>query len=225
MDMNCAAQLIELCSKRRLDFVRIEQYIRDNQLTAKEVTYAAIRVCEKGAFELIDFEWKHGREPGQDELLTNDWIELFDVFIKYGLDAEMVFSEGPEYDNIMWELHNLQNGNIGPTIMRNLLQKGGNPNTKIDGLSFFEYVDHDVLFDVTELDNKRLFDIQFRFWLVLMGFGGYIKDHQCPVKMAKGYNQGIFQEFEKFDYRIEHGQKGWTMHIFYKETGLEVATL
>lgn len=218
-------RLIKTSAVKQPDLAEIDAYICANRLTAKEVTYAAIKVCEKGAFELTDFEWINGREPNADELLTSNWVALFDVFIKRGLDAQMVFAENSNYDNIMWELHNLRNGDIGSTILRNLLQKGGDPNTKIDGLSFFEYVDHDVLFDVVEQEDKRLFDIQFRFWLVLMGFGGYINDHQCPVKMVEGYDQRIFKDFEKFDYRIEYGQPDWTMHIFYKETGTEVATL
>lgn len=218
-------KLIEMCVVRRPELDEIEKYICSKQLTEEEVTYTAIKVCEKGAFELTNLEWTNGGDPNTNEMLTSNWVKLFDVFIKYGLDANMVFAENSEYDNIMWELHNLQNGDIGPMILRNLLQKGGNPNTKIDGLAFFEYVDHDVLFDVAEQEDKRLFDMQFHFWLVLMGFGGYINDHQCPVKMAEGYDQRIFIDFEKFDYRIEYYQNDWTMHIFNKETGMEAATL
>lgn len=225
MDLYYVASLIEMCAVKQPELAKINEYICANRLTAEAVTYAAIKICEKGAFERTEFEWINGREPNEDELLTGNWVALFDVFIKHGLDANMVFTEDSEYDNIMWELRNLQNGDIGPTVLRNLLQKGGDPNIKIDGLSFFEYVDHDVLFDVEEQEDKRLFDIQFRFWLVLMGFGGYINDHQCPVKMAEGHDQSIFKDFEKFDYRIEYGQSDWTMRIFCKETGAEVATL
>ncbi|MBR6513575.1 MAG: hypothetical protein IKT46_01950 [Clostridia bacterium] len=109
--------------------------------------------------------------------------------------------------------------------MRKLLECGGDPNINIDGEHWFSYVDFKIVFDVVELNNKRLFDIEFKVWLVMMGYGGYIKDHECPVKMNTGYTPEIFKRFEDFDYRIEHIPNDWIMHIYRKSNGEEVATL
>lgn len=219
-------ELVALSAVKAPDLKRVEGYILANQMTAEEVTYTAIKVCEKAEYEISEYLYRHERMPEQGELLTNNWVALFDVFIRRGLDANMVFpGEGPDEDNILWALHTIQDGDVAPTILRNLLQKNGDPNTKVMGHNFFQGMDWDLLWDVREGTEKWLFDIHFHIWLVLMGFGGYINDHQCPVKMAEGYDQGIFQEFEKFDYTIEHGEEDWTMHIFFKETGEEVAIL
>lgn len=218
--------LIDLCVVKHPDLKKVDAHIRDNQMSAEEVTYAAIRVSEKGEYEIVDHIYRFDCWPEQEDLLTNEWVGLFDVFIDHGLDANMVFpAGGPDNDNIMWSLHTIQNGDIGPTILRNLLQKNGDPNTVVLGTNFFQDMDWDLLWDVREGTEKWLFDIHFHFWLVLMGFGGYINDHQCPVKLKDGYSVEMFREFERFDYRITHEGGDWTMHIFIKDTGEEVATL
>jgi len=218
--------LVALCVAKQPNVEAVDTYIFANQLTAEEVTYAAIKVCEKAEFEISEYIYRFEHWPSKKELLTNNWVALFDVFIGHGLDANMVFpADGPDEENIMWSLHTIQNGDIAPTILRNLLEKNGDPNTKVMGDNFFQDIDWDLLWDVREGTDQWLFDIHFHIWLVLMGFGGYINDHQCPVKMAEGYEQSIFKEFEKFGCTIEHRKQDWTMHIFYKETGIEVATL
>ena len=226
MNREAVVGLVELCSVNALDYAKIEEYITSHALTSKEITYAAIRLCDQATLEIKDFVCTKERFPNEDELLTAGWVDLFDIFIRHGLDATLVFCEdGINYENIIQELRYIDNGDTAPVILRNILTVGGDPNIKIDGRSFFEELDFDVIFDVVELNDKRLFDIQFRYWLVMMGFGGYIKEHVCPVKMTSGYSQEIFQEFEKFDYRIEFIPKGWIMHIFNKKSGIEVAVL
>ncbi len=218
--------LVELCSIHALDYVEIEDYITSHEFTPEEITYTAICLCDSAFLEIKEFVYMKERFPNEDELITTGWVALFDIFIRHGLNATLVFCEdGVNHENIIQDLRDIDNGDIAPTILRNILTVGGDPNVRIDGCSFFEELEADVIFDVVEQDDKRLFDIQFKYWLVMMGFGGYMKNHQCPVKMIDGYGQEIFKEFEKFHYRIEFTEKDWIMHILDKETGMEVAML
>lgn len=56
----------------------------------------------------------------------------------------------------------------------------------------------------------------------MIGFGAK-KDDKVPITMVNGYSPEIFREFEKFDNRLEIVSKDWFLHIFYKESGEEVA--
>ena len=215
-------KLFELCNKPNANLIQVEQLIIDMKLTSEEITRTAIKLADANTLEI------HQRDY-TDELVTANWVELFEIFIKYGLMPNYVYTDdGRNYYNIMQEIRYIDNGDTAPTIMRMLMEHGGNPNLQIDVETLFEWLDFSVVFDVIELNNKRLFDIEFKIWLVLMGFGGYIKNLECPVKMKTGYSVEVFKNFEDFDYTIDminQAEEKWVMHIFNKSTNEEIATL
>lgn len=225
MNENTIKTLFELCNKPNIDLVEIEKYIVRSKATPEEITHSAIQLADKNYFEIHGY-YTEETKPAPEDLVTTNWSELFDLFIKYGLLPNLIYTtDGINYYNVMQELRFIDNGDIAPIIMRKLMECGGNPNLDIKGERLFSDIDFSIVFDVVELDNKRLFDIEFKLWLVMMGYGGYIKDHECPVKMKKGYTQEIFKDFENFDYTIEWAPKDWIMHIFRKDNGEEVAIL
>jgi hypothetical protein len=63
-----------------------------------------------------------------------------------------------------------------------------------------------------------------------MAYGGYGKDGVIPLKMEDGYSIEIFRDYNNYSYSVEYtgqisGHNGcWTMHIFDKMTGIEVAS-
>lgn len=226
MNENTISTLFEMCNKPNIDFDSVEQYIISNKATPEEITHTSIRLAEENILEIHGFDYTEKTKPSSEDLITTNWGNLFDLFIKYGLLPNLTFTtDGINYYNIMTEIRHIDNGDIAPIIMRKLMECGGKPNLEINGEEFFPELDFNIVFDVVEQENKRLFDIEFKIWLVLMGYGGYIKDHECPVKMKEGYTQEIFKNFEDFDYKIEWVPKDWIMHIFRKDTGEDVATL
>lgn len=226
MNETIITSLFELCNRPNADLAEVEAFIIHNNATPEEVTHAAIRLADENTLEIHQFDYTEERKPSPDELVTTNWVALFEIFIKYGLLPNLVYTtDNINYYNIMQEIRHIDNGDVAPVIMRRLMECGGNPNLNIDGEQLFPALDFDIVFDVVELDNKRLFDIEFKIWLVMMGYGGYIKDHECPAKMKNGYTPEIFKKFEDFDYKIEWIPKDWIMHIFYKNSGEEVATL
>lgn len=217
--------LFELCNKPNADLAEIEIFIRERHATPEEITRAAIRLADKNALKVTEFEYDHKCLPNDNDLVTSNWIALFEIFLKYGLMPNYIMVEGSDEDNIMQEIRYIDNGDVAPSIMRMLLEHGGNPNLIVGGEDLFKDLDFDIVFDVIEQNNKRIFDIEFRIWLVMMGYGGRIDNHDCPVNLKSGYTVEIFKIFEDFDYRIEFLQKDWKLHIFYKSNGDEVATL
>ena len=73
--------------------------------------------------------------------------------------------------------------------------------------------------------HKWQVDNAFRFWLVLIGFGGVIKGDKLPVNMRENYAPHIFKDFEKFDYRITYTEQDYELQIIDKETNIVVATV
>lgn len=226
MNENTISTLFNMCNKADADLNKIEQFIVESTATPEEITCTAIKLANANIFEIHMNDYSEENIPSPHDLITSNWEQLFDIFIHYGLLPNLICKMKGDNDyNIMEEIFYIDNGNIAPIIMRKLLEHGGDPNINIDGEHWFSYVDFKIVFDVVELNNKRLFDIEFKIWLVLMGYGGYIKDHECPVKMNAGYTPEIFKKFEDFDYSIEHIPNDWIMHIYRKSDGKEIATL
>lgn len=213
--MNKTEYLLELCHKSEMNIAEIEQYLNESGLNPEEITRLAIRLADHYSYD-----------PTQEQLLSEErietkLIEVFKVFFKYGLQPNLIIEDR----NIMQEIRYIYYGNTAPVLVRMLLEYGLNPNLEADGETIFEELDFDIVFDVVELENKALFDIEFKVWLVMMGYGGIIKGGRCPVELKNGYEIEMFKRFEDFDYEIEFLKKDWIMHIFNKESGEEVAIL
>lgn len=228
MDGKRTEMLVSICKEETFDAERAERYIKENRLTGEEVTRCAVRLCDEIGYERVDFVWANGREPEEEELTARNLAEIFRVFIDNGLDPNLVIcDDGVNYENIMQSLLCVDYKNYGAEILRSLLRAGGDPNVLIDGRSLFEEADIDFVIDV-EMElypYKWQMDNAFACWLVLMGFGGKVKNMDCPVNMQNGYKTEIFRDFEKFDYRIIRSENDFTMEIFFRETGEPAAIL
>lgn len=219
---------VELCKEQPFSIDKIQAYILENKLNSEEITRAAIELCEFGMFAYDEFRYHNEREPEPQELITYNWEQLFDILIKNGLDAGLVFcDDGINYENILQSVQYFDDGDLGARILRNVLKKGGNPNIMIDGCPFFEDVDSDFIMDIQLglYPEKRQVDNAFRFWLVLMGFGGVLKDGKCPVNLCEGFEIEHFKEYEKFDYKIIYNENDFELQIFNIETDNIVATV
>ena len=220
--------LLELCKRQPFDIEKIEKYIRGNKLSSEEVTRAAIKLCDYGMISRGEFTYENEREPLPEELPTYNWEFLFNILIQNGLDPDLVIcDDGINYKNILQELFYIDNDDLGAKIIRNILSKGGSPNIMIDGISFFVDTDLNFIMDI-QMDlyyYKWQVDQVFRFWLVLIGFGGVLKDGRLPITMQGNYKPEIFKDFEKFDYNIIRKENDFELQIIEKDTKTIVATV
>lgn len=218
--------LVELCKERPFSKEKIQSYIAGNNLDSEAVTRAALALCDYGIFSVREYYYRYEREPKPEELITYHWEDLFNVLLSNGLDANLVIcDDGRNYENILQSVQYFDDGDLNARIARNILIHQGTPNVVIDGESLFREVDGCLMTDIQMglYPEKWMLDNAFRFWLVLVGFGGLIIDGKSPVEMCNGYRAEIFREFEKFDYRITHNEKDFDMEIFEKETGTVAA--
>ena len=216
-------QLFELCKEQPFDTIKIQNYITANKMTSEEVTRTAIKLCNYGFGSRSDYLYEHNIEPLPSDLKTYNWEILFDILIEAGLDANLIISDNDRnFENVLQELQYFDDGDLGAKIVRNILEKEGNPNIIIDGEALFEDIDGSLMLDIQLgcYHHKWQRDNAFRFWLVLVGFGGVIQNGQCPVEMCSDFKIDIFKDFKKFDYNIKWKEKDFDLEIFDKETGI-----
>lgn len=220
--------LYELCKEQPFDIEKIKQHIKNNNMNSEAVTRAALKLCDHGMFSYSDYLYHNEKEPKPEELSTYNWELLFNTLIDNGLDADLVTcDDGHNYENILQSVLYLDDGDLSARVLRNILSKGGTPNVVIDNTPFFGEVDADFIIDIDMglYPHKWQVDNAFRSWLVLIGFGGVIKDGKLPVKMCDGYSPDIFKDFEKFDYCITHTEKDFELEIIDKTTDAVVAAV
>ena len=223
----CIEGLLELCRKQPFDVDEIQGFIKSNNMSSEDVTRAVLKLCDEGMFSYKDYLDEHGKEPQPGDLCTYNWELLFNVLMDNGLDASLVIPErGFISENVLSSIRYFDDGDLGARILRNILSKGFSPNIRIDHMTLFEEVDDNLMTDIgMDLYNhKWQLDNAFRFWLVLVGFGGVLRSGKLPVDMCDGYSPQIFKKFEKFDYDIVRVDRDFELRIIEKETNTLVAT-
>lgn len=219
--------LVALCKEQPFSTEKIQNYISQNNMSSEAVTRVALALCEYGEFSVKEYIWQYEKEPRSEELVTYNWEELFNVLLSNGLDANLVIcDDGRNYENILQSIQYFDDRDLSARIARNILLHHGTPNIMIGEESLFREVDGNLMMDINLglYPEKEMLDNAFRFWLVLVGFGGLITDGKSPVRMCDGYQVEMFKNFEKFDCRIIYNAKEFDMEIFEKETGVIVAT-
>ena len=218
--------LFELCQQQPFDTKKIENYIQNNKLNSEIITRTALKLCDYGFCSYGDYIYENGKEPMPQELPTYNFEVLFNILIENGLDASLVIcDDGVNYENILQSLQYLDDGDLNARILRNILSKNGTPNVLIDNIPLFEEIDTDFIFDIDmgTYYYKWQVDNAFKFWLVLIGFGGVLKDGKLPVKMQGNNKPDIFKKFENFDYRIIRDKSDFELQIIDTKTNVIVA--
>ena len=199
----------------------IEKELQATEYTEEEVSLAACRFADNCFLECRDFEEEFKRKPSKEEVHSSYIYEICKLLLKYGLNPNLIVED----TNIMYELRYVDYEYIAAETLKLMLENGGKVDIDNGDEPLFLSLDFDVVFDVIELDNKELFDKEFKFWILMIGYGATIKDNKCPINIANGYSIEEFKDFKNFNYEIEFLEKDWVMHIIDIRTNKEVATL
>lgn len=221
-------ELYELCIAQPFEVERIQNYITKYNIDGASITRMAIKLCEYAEFEYADYVYRYNELPKPENMKSYNWDKLFAVLVENGLDANLVFkSDNSTENNILRSLMYLDNKDIGPRIIKKILEKGGTPNIVIEGMPFFTEVDDNFVFDIEcqLYEDKWREEIAFQFWLVLVGFGGIVSNEKCPVEMREGYIIEELREFYKYTYKVHKDDKDICISIILKDNGEEVAVV
>lgn len=222
--------LFDMCASTSIDLDKIEAFIIGTNLSSDDITQTAIKLVEAFAWEIGAFKAANRREPEENELVTSNWLDLFKLFLKYGLDANAVYcKDGFDHDNLLHFLTWLDNTSIIYKLFRLLLENGADPNVMIDDESLFEKIDGHVVMDATlmeiEGEDRAPYETFFRLWLLLLAYGGELSTGKDALKMNDDYCIDMFENCECFSYRKEVTEDDWYLHIYITKTGEEVAVL
>ena len=221
--MDKTNRLLDMLMELPPDPDKIEKHLNENEYSVKEITLAACKLAEECQFECGFFRENRGQNPAVSEIHSPYIYGIFELLLKYGLDPNLKFSDGISETNVMDELRYLDFEDTAADTMKLLLENGGNPFLVIDGTPLFETIDFDVIFDVVELKGEDFFHIEFKIWLVMIGYGATIKGGECPIKIQNGYTAEDFRDFKRFGYEIEFKDKDWTLHIIDNENQTKAA--
>jgi hypothetical protein len=219
--------LFALCARVDVDLSTVEAYIRQHALDGVEITRVALKLLDQYQFEIDDYVWKNEKAPRPEELISTNWGALFDLFLRCGLQPNLVLQDDEyrESWNVMEKFLLVANGDIAPRVMRMMMERGGDPNLEISGEELFEKLDFDIWFDMVEMQEMMWkFDIKFKCWLVLISYGGGGSDEYRPLDMQNGYRVEDLRMFENFDYELDFSGKTRALRIVCKESG-EVAAI
>ena len=212
-------ELYNLCASTNIALGKIEKYIIEHSITPELITRVAIKLSDKYCYEKIQFEYLNERKPKPNELVTANWKELFDLFIRYGLAPNLVFcDDGVNYENVMEMLSHIDDESVVLPIFKKLLEIGGDPNLMLGKESLIETIDTRVTIDADELQDRTLFEIELKLWLLLIGYGGKL-DKRKAIKMQNGYAVDIFKDYTRLAYQYDNGK----LYIILKESKKLVA--
>ncbi|MBR4858872.1 MAG: hypothetical protein IKU08_06770 [Clostridia bacterium] len=107
----------------------------------------------------------------------------------------MICDDGINYENVMQSVHFFDDGDLSARVLRNILNNGGNHNLIIDCYALFADIDSDLTIAISMdlYHHKWQLDNAWRFWLVMVGFGGMLNNGECPVEMCEGFQPDIFK--------------------------------
>lgn len=221
--------LFNLCADTVIDIDKIESYIVSAGLSSDDITRTAIRLVEEYEYEIDTFICENNRKPSDDELITSNWLHLFELFIKYGLDFGTIYRDDGYVRNILYNLQFLDNTEIMYKLYKLLFRNGADPNIRIGDETFFEDIDGRVVMNATLFDiedeDRLIYEKEFRLWLLMLANGGCLSGCRETVKLNDGYDFEIFNDCECFSYRKEKTSNDWFLHIYITKTGEEVAVL
>ena len=219
--MNKVDKLLTMLMELPLNFEIVEKELQTNEYTSEEISLVACRFAEACFVECRDFEESFGRLPQKEEVHGAYIYEVCEMLLKYGLNPNLIVDKS----NIMYEIRYADYKYAAAETMRLLLENGGNVDVDDGDEPLFMRLDFDIVFDVIELDNKVLFDQEFKLWILMIGYGATITDNRCPVEVLDGFEVEQFKNFENYTYEIEFTENDWTMHIFDIRKNKEVAKI
>ncbi len=202
----------------------IRKKLDERPLSGFEVAEVAIDLADR-----CNGEYGRAMDPDikgytPDRMHSTYLLDSLKLLLEYGLDPNtMIYIYD---DNILVALTYVDAPNVGAAALRLMLEHGGDPNIGSD-----DYESDRLFYAHTSAIEYEKYENEYsvQCWWLLMAYGARWPDGSLPLTMLNGNKVEMLKDFERFDYTIEfHSNPGnyygnWTMHIFDKTTGEEVA--
>lgn len=174
------------------DWEAVEQCLLRSSFTPKELAEIAYEL----SFDCIG-ETMGGQ--GKMTQLHGPYLpQSLQLLLDHGMDPNGLSADND--DNMLWNLQYVDAPDAGAASMRLLLENGADPNHVCTGdpETLFESVDACVTID---MHYDMLLPSAVQCWMVLMAYGGKLKNGREPLELLNGFDTHCFIHFE--DYRYE----------------------
>lgn len=221
--MNLVNQIKELFEQFPSDLDKVRKLLALRKFKEDELAELAVAFTDNCFCEYHDALDPEIDSVTIENMHSNYVVEAITLLLEFGLDPNTIVND----DNVMWNAMWIDSPNVAASVMRLLLENGGNPNHFIpaEHETLFEYIAFKVSYD--EYTHDYFHTVQC--WLLLMAYGACWRDGNIPITMLGEKTVDIFKDFELYDYEIEPlpqepGKYGcWIMHIYNIATHEEVA--
>lgn len=241
MNLNSKSQaLYDAMWKMPPDYDEIRQIIEQNELSTDEISLTAVKFIEDAFIEEADYIGPENNKPDEPVIITDfhsaNLYSLMKLLIEYGLDSN---KEYEECSSVIRNLFYIGNEYVSADTLILLLENGGKTDSIVDGQRIIDDIDFDIIFDKYEQRDRRRYDAQVHYWLVMIGFGALLKSGKVPVDIVdkpyitedfgiKCFEISDLKNHRNYTFGISYlPSKGedYTIHIFDKRTKCEVARL
>lgn len=221
--MNLVNQIKELFEQSPSDLEKIRKLLALRKFEEDELAELAVAFTDNCFCEYHDALDPEIDSVTIENMHSNYVVEAIKLLLEFGLDPNIIVND----DNVMWNAMWIDAPNVAASVMRLLMENGGNPNHFIpaEHETLFEYIAFKVSYD--EYTHDYFHTVQC--WLLLMAYGACWRDGNIPITMLSKNKVDIFKNFELYDYEIEplpqepNKYGCWIMHIYNTTTQEEVA--
>lgn len=166
-------------------------------------------------------------------MISAQMPKVFELLLRYGLNPDTVCNG----ESLMSCVSNVFNEYTAADTLALLLNNGGNPLLCVDGESFFKSFEFDIVFGAFNQEIRGKFDSWVHCWFVLLGYIGNQLDgkelvtvfpNMCEYDGVKEFEIGDLKNHRDYFFGITKTPwrgENWSLHIFSRRTGFEVARL
>lgn len=224
--MNLVNEIIELFEKKPSELSKIAQLLSSRKFTDEELAKIAFSFVDECFCEYRDSIVQKFEPVGAEYLHFNYIVDAIEMLLQSGLNPNIIVDDY----NVMWQTIFIDAPDIAATVLKLLLENGGDPNHFIpaEGESLFETIHFDVSYDDFICTHSYFHTVQC--WLLLMAYGACWRDNkEIPLTMVGDNTVEIFKDFKKFNFdfeplpQVKNCFGCWIMHIYNTETNEEVA--
>lgn len=216
--MNTVDPLFALMTEMPPDIGKIRAWLDRNKPTDDEITQSVIKFIEDCCL------W-------EEEQHSPYLYEIIKLMLDYGLKPDTEYEAGL---SLISSLSFVDRKYVAADTTALLLDHGRKIYPEDE---FFDHLDFSVVFDAIELRDRNRYDSLVHLWLVMIGYGATIKG-KPPLDVQNEFvpgeeNLGPFdltklRNHRNYYWGISHvpgNGENWSLHIFDRETGWEVARL
>lgn len=188
------SELLGLLRQIPPDWSGAEKCLRKNRFTSEQLIRIGYEISDRCMFESMDEElW--GKTPLF--LPSSYLVQILQLLLDYGMNPDGLDAD----DGILWNLQYVETPNVGAAAMQLMLEYGADPNQVYPGdvETLFENIHFDVIF---ALNEKNIPPQLVQCWLVLLAYGGCLRNGHPALKLTRSFDMRLFRDFGRYGYEI-----------------------